>query len=311
MPGTKPRKRANTRLRRPMRAQNGAGVSHVDNVRAVRKFTVFTSLPFSNANSEYAYGLNSFNVSGAGTPLSDLLDDYGRLYEQYRIRRIIIRATPGRGMDNDFRIKTFIAARVDVDRQDSAATISNLKGLINAENAVIRTFASNTNIKICDFKPQLRGSYTQSTPILPNRLQFYPIADHAQHTWKGSVIAVFSPETSISVGTKFVTLTAEVDVEFRGRVTSPQLFTSEHMNQDVPPVEPDQSGTMDQLKTGFLTGTIFPIGDYSDVNVANIGHSVTAEQMLDKKYRDQSTMKIYTIITYDVPNDFWGSTEDI
>lgn len=309
MPGTKARKRPNTRHRRPRRAQNAAAVSHVDNVRAVRKFMIFSSVEFANANSEYAFGLKAFNINGNGTPLKDLLDDYGRVYEQYRVRRVIVRASPGKGMDNDFRIKTFVAARVDVDHQDSNATVSNLKGLINAENSVVKTFASGTNIKLCDYKPQLRVNTTASLPILPNRLQFYPIGDHETHIWKGTVIAAFNPETNIQLQSKFVTLTAEVDVEFRGRVTAPSLFTLEHLNQDAPPVEPDQSGTLLELKNGYLTGTKFPIGDYSNVNVANIGHSVTAEQMLDKQYRDQSSMKIYYISSFDILNDSWGAME--
>lgn len=270
---------------------------------------VFSKLPIENSNSEYAFGIKAFNVSGLGSPLADLLDDYSRLYEQYRIRRVIIRATPGAGYTNDMRIKTYVCARVDVDEQHADTNISTLKSLINAENSVCKTMIEQGNVKLCDFKPQCRVNTTASLPVLPNSLQFYPINDYGTHIWKGAVVGCFLPEPSISTGVS-LTLSAEVDLEFRGRATNPTLFTSEHLNQDVPPVQPDQSGNLESLKTGLLTGALFPISGFT-FNIGNIGHSVTSEEALDCVYRDQSTMIKYVITIYDTVNDYWGAVEEV
>lgn len=269
---------------------------------------IFSKLDINNANSEYAYGVTSFNVSGMGSPLSDLLDDYGKLYEQYRIRRVIIRCTPGKGYTNDLRLKTYVTARVDVDKQDASSTISSLKALINAENSVVKTLVERGNVILCDFKPQCRVNTTASLPILPNHLQFYPVSDYTTHIWKGSVLGAFIPEPSLP-NPIALTLSAEVDVEFRGRVTNPTLFTSEHLNQDAPPATPDQAGTLAELKNGLLTGALFPISGFT-FNIGNIGHSVTAEEALDCVYRDQSTMIKYVIVNYDVDNDYWAAMEE-
>lgn len=219
----KPRKRRHGQTN-TLRAQNGAGVSHRDMIRAVRKFMVFTKIPVNNANSEYAFGLINFNVSGLGSPLADLLDDYGKVYEQYRIRRVIMRVNPGGAYNNDLRLKTYVAARVDVDQQPLGATITGLKSLINAENSVVKTMIERGNQKMCDFKPQCRVNTTASMPLLPNALQFFPINDYGAHVWKGATLAAFLPEPGLGVSGLSVTVSSEVDVEFRGRVTSPTLF---------------------------------------------------------------------------------------
>jgi hypothetical protein len=270
---------------------------------------IFSKLNINNANSEYAFGVTSFNVSGTGTPMSDLLDDYGKLYEQYRVRRVRVRATPGNGYTNDLRLKTYVVARVDVDKQDSSGTISSLKALINAENSVTKTMIERGNVLLCDFKPQCRINSTASLPVLPNSLQFYPISDYNTHIWKGAVLGAFLPEPSLGRNIN-LTLSCEVDVEFRGRVTNPTLFTTEHLNQDPPPAQPDQSGTLAELKNGLLTGALFPISGFT-FNIGNIGHSVTAEEALDCVYRDQSTMIKYVITIYDTENDYWGAVEEV
>jgi len=307
--GTKPRQRQLARTNHH-RAQNAVGVSHQDNVRAVRKFMVFSSLPINNANSEYAFGVKAFNVSGLGTPLSALLDDYGRLYEQYRIRRVRVRVTPGKGYTNDLRLKTYVTGRVDVDKQDDSSTISALKAILNAENSVTKTMVERGNILIADFKPQCRVNTTASLPILPNRLQFYPIGDYGTHVWRGCVLGAFLPEPSLPSSIS-LTMSCEVDVEFRGRVTSPTLFTTDHLNQEAPAPTPDILEDLTTFRTNMLTGVWFPISGFGSVNVGNIGHTVTAEQILGAKIRIQSTMKIYEVYSYSQADDYVGLLEEV
>jgi len=291
-----------------LRAQNGAGVSSRDMVRAVRKFMIFSKIPINNANSEYAFGLVNFNISGQGTPLSDLLDDYSRVYEQYRIRRAIVRCNPGKGYTNDLRLKTYVTARVDVDQQPLSANISSLKSLINAENSVTKTLIEKGNQLMCDYKPQCRVDTTASLPLLPNALQFFPINDYTTHIWKGATLAAFLPEPSLEPPGIEMTISCEVDIEFRGRVSSPTLFTSEHLNQDAPPVIPDLTGTLDELRNAFLTGGFFPLEVYP-FSFGDIPTGVTASMILDKKFRDQSTLKKYYISAYDTANNSYQAME--
>jgi hypothetical protein len=264
---------------------------------------IFSSLPINNANAEYAFGVTSFNVNGNGTPLAGLLDDYGRLYEQYRVRRVRVRCTPGKGYTNDLRLKTYVTARVDVDQQDSSGTVSSLKALINAENSVVKTMVEQGNILLADFRPQCRVNTTASLPILPNQLQFYPIGDYTTHIWKGALLGAFIPEPSLGNGVN-LTLSCEVDVEFRGRVTSPALFTNDHINQDAPAPTPDILVTLDEFRNNILTGAWFPMGGFENVNVGNIGHTVTAEQILGAKIRVQSDMKVYDLYAYSQADDY-------
>jgi hypothetical protein len=200
--------------------QNGAGVSHQDAVPQVRKFQIFTSLPFENASSDYAFGLKNFNINGNSSPWKPLLTAYAGFYEQYRIRKIKIRAQVGKGFTNDRRIKTLIGARVDVDKQPQNVTVQNLQQVNASENAVIKTFTERGNILLATFRPQCRVNTTTSNTILPNRLQFYPINDHETHVWKGMTATCMIPEPSIQANELAITLIAEVDVEFRGRISN-------------------------------------------------------------------------------------------
>jgi hypothetical protein len=304
----KGRKRRRTAVN-TLAAQNGAGVSGRDMVRSVRKFMVFSTIPIENSNSEYAFGLKNFNVSGAGTPLASLLDDYAKVYEQYRVRRCIVRCNPGKGFTNDLRLKSFVSARVDVDQQPLTTTVSSLKSLINSENSVTKTLIAKGNQLMCDYRPQCRVNTTASLPLLPNALQFFPLNDYSTHIWKGATLACFIPEPSISTGVS-LTISCEVDVEFRGRVTSPTLFslTTTHINQEAPPVTPDITGTLVELKNSFLTGGYFPLEVYP-FSFGNIPDSVTADMILEKTFRVQATMVKYRISAYNVAANSYEAME--
>lgn len=303
---TKPRGRQLARTRNGI-TQRASGTSHQDNVRQVRKFQIFHSLPVSNAGLDYAFGLTSFNINGNESPLKPLLQSYAKVYEQYRIRKINIRAQVGKGFDNDKRIKTLVGCRVDVDNQDTTISVSNLQAINSAENTVLRTFTQRGNILLAKYRPQCRVNTTASMPILPNTLQFFPIGDSPTHFWKGAIITVMLPEPTIQPNSLAITLMAEVDVEFRGRVTNPEIFTLNTVNQTPFPVTFDDSGDLATLRTKFLTGMYFPGTGFETINVANIGTSVTTEEILGAEYRDQNTQLWYTILDYSNPNDFFGA----
>lgn len=312
-------KRRGGRLARTNKSkvQNAAGVSKQDNVRSVRKFMIFDQCPISNATVDYNYGIKNFNVSGNGSPLANLLDDYSYMFEQYRVRRVIIRATPGKGFTMNRKLKTFVAARVDVDQQISGSTIRDFKALLNAENTVVKTFAERSNVKIADFRPQCRVNTTASMPVLPNRLQFYPIGDYRTHFWKGCTVASFLPET-LTPNECNVTLTAEVDVEFRGRVTAPRLYDlSDHINQDASPAPPTYDLTLlwTEVKNKVLTGAYFPLSGWTSINAGNLGATVpstvqvTDQSLVGLEVRDQSDMKKYRCEAYTIDTSHWNEFE--
>lgn len=227
---TKLRSRRLQRVRNGI-TQNGAGTSHQDSVSQVRKFQIFSTLPFENASSDYAFGLMNFNIQGNESPFKPILKAYGGLYEQYRVKRVRIRAQVGKGYNNDKRLQTIVGARVDVDRQPQNVTIQNVQQVNCSENTVIRTFTEKGNILLADYRPQCRDATTASLPILPNSLQFYPITDADSHTWKGTTATCMIPDPSIAANSLAITLIAEVDVEFRGRITNQVVFPNNSINQ--------------------------------------------------------------------------------
>jgi len=222
--GTKPRG-YQLRRTRNLFTQNANAASRQDAVPQVRKFQIFQNLPFSNATSDYAIGLENFNISAGESPFQELLKSASGLYEQYRVRKVIIRAQVGKGYTNDYRLKTLVGCRVDVAAQLSGATMNNVQAINASENTVIRTFTERGNVKLAEFRPQCRTNTGGSTdPLLPSPLQWYPIAS-TTHIWKGATVTCMIPEPSLPVNSLGITLIAEVDVEFRGRVTAPVIFS--------------------------------------------------------------------------------------
>lgn len=278
-------------------AQNGAGVSHQDAVPQVRKFMIFTELPFENASSDYAFGLKNFNINGSSSPLKPLLTAYGGFYEQYRIKHVKVRAQVGKGYDNDKRLKTLIGARVDVDKQPQNVTIQNIQQVNSSENAVIKTFTERGNILLANYRPQCRVNTTASMPILPNRLQFYPIGDHETHIWKGCTATCMIPEPSIQANSLAITLVAEVVVEFRGRISNQVIFGTQSINQGVETVPFDLEEGQDALRNGLLTGAYFPLSAWP-INIGNIGTTVTASEIIGLTFRRQSDMVKFEIKMY-------------
>lgn len=302
--GAKPRRQQLARTQNGA-FQNGAGVSHQDNVPQGRKFTVFTSLPFENASSDYSFGLKNFNLNGNAEPLKPILTAYGAFYEQYRVKRVKIRAQVGKGYTNDHRIQTLIGARVDVDKQPQNVTSENVQQVMASENSVIKTFTERGNILLCDYRPQCRVNTTASLPILPNRLQYFPIGDHETHIWKGCTTTCLIPNPSIQPDSLAITLIAEVDVEFRGRISNQIVFTNTTINQGVEAVPYDLEETQAELKTKLLTGVYQPLSAWP-INIGNIGSSVTASEIIGLTFRRQSDMVKFEIKMY--ADTIYGAT---
>lgn len=294
-------------------AQRGNGISRQDNVNHVRKFQMYDTLYYQNASSDYSYGLTNVNISGSQHPLTDLLSSYSNLYEQYRIRKMTVRAQVGVGYTNDRRITTLVGCRVDVDKQLTAATVDNVQAINASENTVIKTFTEKGNVTLATFRPQCRVNSTFSSPILPNKLQYYPIGDASTHIWKGATVTAMIPDTSLIFPDQLgITLMTEVVVEFRGRITNPAIFTGLNtINQSGPVATYDIQESQDDLRTGLLTGAYFPISGFSNINIGNIGFTVTPGQIIGAVFRVQSTMKKYVIEMYKSDNSDYGANQEL
>lgn len=227
--GSKPQ-RGRLARRRNGPVQDLAGVSHRDMVPQVRKFVTYNSLGVQNTAGNFSIGVTSFNVTPqANTTIGDLIKTMGITYEQYRIRRIRIRAQIGKGYTNDLRLKTIIASRVDVDNQETAQTGQSFKALVNSENAIIKTFTERGNILVADYRPIMfdkNFTSNDTVPVLSSANQWYRIAGATNHQWRGAVLAVAIPDTTLSPGQVDVTLWQEIDIEFRGRHQIPSTFTT-------------------------------------------------------------------------------------
>jgi hypothetical protein len=196
-------------------------------VRQAKKYMLFGTASIDNATGSFAYGLRNVNISTTVSGISNAV--YERLmataaltYEEYRIRRVVLRAQPGLGYTNDDRIKSSIFARVDVNSQSTAATLDSLNSLISSEAAVNRTFTERSNVKLVDYAPicySAGGSGASSRPILTSNNQWYNIEERSSHIWRGATVAPIIADTGITPDTKGITVWVEVEIEFRGRRT--------------------------------------------------------------------------------------------
>jgi len=234
-------------MRRGRTLQAADGVGHRDMVPQAKKWSLFTAVDFSNATSTFSFGLSNINVSTTTAGISNsvysrLMDTASKTYEEYRIRRVVVRAQCGTGYTNDDRIKSSIFARVDVNSQPTIASIDNLNSIICAESAVNRTFTERSNVKLVDFRPicfSTGGIGASSRPIIPSNLQWYNIDERGSHLWRGATVAPIIPEI-LSPGDKAITVWAEVEIEFRSRRPDFANFTS------VNPLEPIREDFQDE-----------------------------------------------------------------
>lgn len=190
-----------------------------------KKYQLFESVFYENSNGVLAFGLKNLNVSttpagAASAVYARLMEQAALFYEEYRIRRIIVRSQPGVGFTNDQRIKASLFSRVDVNSQPTAATFDNLNSVINSEACVNRTFTERSNVKLADFNPicfSTGGTGSASRPILPNANQWYNIDERASHLWRGCTVCPVIPDANVQPDTLAITCWLEVEVDFRSR----------------------------------------------------------------------------------------------
>jgi hypothetical protein len=203
--------------------QAATGVGHRDMVVQTKKWMLYGTTSISNATGAFAFGFQDVNIGTAGiaaNTYNSLINTAALTYEEYRIRRVTVRAQPGPGFTNDDRIKSSVFARVDVNSQDTAATIPNLNTLIGSEATVNKTFTERSNIKLVDYRPicySNGGVGASSRPIIPSHLQWYNISERSAHLWRGATVAPVIADPTILPNTKSIVVWVDCEIEFRGR----------------------------------------------------------------------------------------------
>lgn len=308
-----PRRNARLSRNRTGIAQNPSAASRLDNVPQVRKFQIFGSVPISNASTDYALGLSNFNIDASHAPMANFLKQYAGLYEQYRIRKISVRAQVGKGFTNDLRLKTILGARVCLTNQLQGATLSHIQAINASENTSIKTLTERGNVMLATYRPRMRkrvGGVSADDPMLPSRLQWYPISYAYDHLWTGATVTLMIPDTNIGPNEVAITIIQEVVVEFRGRITNELDFVTETINagpDNLPPADFDLVESHEDLRTKMLSGAYFPMtSDWP--NIGNIGFSVAPAEIVGRKFRIQSNQEIFTIVEYNETT--YGANKD-
>jgi len=274
---------------------------------AVQKRTVLLAgrLAIANTASGVAFGLGSFQFkadSSQSYAHSYLATMVGH-YEQYRVRRIRVYASPGANMTNDLRLKTQILARVDPDSFFSQSTAAGLGLLIGSSNTVQKRLNdSSDGTLLADFNPVCHPfmsgqSQTNGRMLLNNNCWMMlrdgnSTARYHLDEWRGVQMGFTIPDgddvdTDIKIQLRF-----RIDLEFRGRQVHGGSFVSTDLTLPKPA---DFTDTLANLRNGFLTGQYQPIDGWSTINVANIGSSVFGDELIDCTYRQNSDSTYYRI----------------
>jgi len=236
-------------MRRGRQLQAGDGVSHRDMVAQRKKWQLFASVPYVNSTAQFSFGLSNLNISTSNAGVANavyarLMEQASLVYEEYRVRRVIVRCQPGNGYSNDLRIKSSIFSRVDVNSQPTAATQDNLNSVINSESCVNRTLTERSNVKLADFAPicfSTGGTGASSRPILMPACQWYNIDERGAHLWRGCTVAPVIPE-NIQPNDLSLTCWLEVEVDFRARRPDFAEFTQLRESASGRPFGADDEG---------------------------------------------------------------------
>jgi hypothetical protein len=212
-----------------------------------KKFLLFTTVPYTNSTGQFSYGYENINIgtsNGIASGVWDALLANAANFEEYRVRRVVVKAQPGLGYTNDDRIKSSIFSRVDVNDQTTAATINNLNSLISAESTVNRTFTERSNITLADYAPICFAAGSTSRAILYPKDQWYDITNRSNQLWRGCTVAPILPDPTIGPGDKAITVWVDVEVDFRSRVNASTTFAN-LLSPRTPPPSISESVALD------------------------------------------------------------------
>jgi hypothetical protein len=194
-----------------------------------KKFIHFLRLPFTHADDTFAYSIRNVNVDPASLTYIEYFTEIARSYEEYKIGQLKLYASVGQGMDNDDRIKTLIATRVDVSGQPQVSDTHNLRGLLNAASTTIKSFTAANRTLIARVKPiMIASAPLEVRRYLPNQLEWFGLNDaqFLQHRWRGVTVCPLIPDV-VDFERKYITLFVEVIVHVRGRIMEMPAVTNQ------------------------------------------------------------------------------------
>jgi len=166
-----------------------------------------TSLGFVNStpgSSPQNFGIVNIApiVDTTYPAFNNMMRSYRNLYEQYRVRRVRIYASPASNMTYDKCVRTKVLSRIDTSIfQDSASTPNALLRLSACSSTKTNTLQMQANVLIADWNPIASNSELHvgnffNTNNLPADLQWHSMTDNNQHRWCGATIAVIAPAVS-------------------------------------------------------------------------------------------------------------------
>jgi len=228
------RQQTNRSANTPRRAgvQNA---SKFDGQPVTRSVNLYSKIQCNDSVDRIAYGLgNIFQLANAPDQpyLTEIINAHKSLFEQYRIRRVRVFANPGANFTNDIRIKTQVAARVDVDRLPNTATPLSLGQLLSSTNTKIKTLRADAPLLLCDYNPRCyheeQTAGADSTQrVLPLNAQWHTLSDIWHQKWKGCTVALLTPDEQYLPSTApTISLRIRCDIQFRGRITDGAAFHS-------------------------------------------------------------------------------------
>jgi hypothetical protein len=205
--------------------------------------------PGQNITGTTAFGIGTVRFA-PNLQLTSELTALSQVYEQYRVSRLEVFATLGKGFTADNKFKIKLITRVDTGTSDITPVAANFYSFLSGQNTTQHTFENRGTVKIADMRPQTLGYGTPPayTIMLPNNLQWLELnpSYFAQQLWRGISIASAIPDESYTPGELGITLSVAATFQFRGRVIDERALTSAVRIQSAHTIyDPDQKDTQD------------------------------------------------------------------
>lgn len=304
-PNNRNRNRRRPRRNRfgPRRPNTRRGISGQDNVTHNVTFRYLQNVVLDQTSEDFNFAIELVNFSPLGNYTKSWMLTKAEGYDKYRVRNINVKASPGKNLDISRRAQTLMFSRYDPTYNELPNTLAGSTEIMFASNTRQQNFGKDGKVLLISGTPKLKrtSGSTASNPLLPVNLQWYNTSDllntNLQNRWNLGTVFFTTPKTTgdhISV-----TLIVTVSVDFRMR-KGPININVNSLGNETDSNLYDLLVTEDQLRTNLLSGIYFPI-DLKNINISNIGHSVTGDDLLGVQFRTEHDQKVYEITTTQSP----------
>lgn len=282
-------------------------------------FRYLQNIPVNKMSSDFLYSISQINFSPLGAYTKSWFTNKALGYDMYRVKHINVTATPGSNFGIDQRGQCNIFTRYDPAYNELPNAVASSTELMFASNTKQFNFGRNSKLNILSGAPKVKrtSGSTSSNPLLPSNLQWYNTSDllntNLQNRWNLGTVFVTLPLPPGGYDSEHLTtisliVTAKVEFKLlKGPISADETMIS-FMN-DYTPAETvtdnqityDLTQTDTELRTGLLTGLLFPI-DVLSINVGNIGFTATGAVLHGIKFRRQLDMKYFEVIATEDSN---------